>query len=151
MAESAPAAEDIQRQMHTVRSELREDVQEIVDNARVLGQWQYYVRNYPWLCLGAAAAAGYLLVPPRMHVIRPDADDLAKLVRQHQIALKTEVKPQPAPSLLGRLVGMAAGALLQGAVAVASGQMNQLMRRLATVPPPPLETGGGFSHEKPHR
>ena len=135
--------------MHTVRTELREDVQEIVDNARVLAQWQYYVRNYPWLCLGAAAAAGYLLVPPRIHVVRPDAKAVADMVRQHQIALKTEVMPQPAPSLLGQLVNMAAGALLQGAVTVASGQVNQFMRRLATEAPP-REAGGGPTHEKPH-
>jgi hypothetical protein len=44
-----PAAEEIQRQMRDVRSELRNDVQELVDNACVMTDWHYYVRSYPRL------------------------------------------------------------------------------------------------------
>src|SRR4030095_12802878 len=98
-----PAAEEIQRQMRDVRSELREDMQEIVENARVMADWQYYVRSYPWLCLGAAAALGFVLVPPRVQMVKPDSRLLADLVRQHQVAIKAEVKPQPSPGLAGGL------------------------------------------------
>ena len=145
-----PAAEEIQRQMRDVRSELRNDVQELVDNARVMTDWHYYVRSYPWLCLGAAAAVGYLLVPSRVQVFKPDAQMLADLVRQHQVAVKSEVKPQPSSGLLGGLVNMAAGAALQGAMAIASQQLNQFLRGLATPPSPPQPTGGP-DHEEPHR
>jgi len=144
-----PAAEEIQRQMRDVRSELREDVQEIVDNARIMTDWQYYVRSYPWLCLGAAAAAGYLLVPSRVQVFKPDPQTLAELVRQQQVAVKAEVQPQPPAGLIGGLVNMAAGVALQGAMAIASQQLNQFLQGLAAPASPPTVTGG--SDEEPHR
>jgi len=146
-----PAAEEIQRQMRDVRSELRNDVQDLVDNARVMTDWHYYVRSYPWLCLGAAAAVGYLLVPSRVQVFKPDAQMLANLVRQHQLAVKTEVKPQPSGGLLGGLVNMAAGAALQGAMAIASQQLNQFLRGLAAPASPPPQPMGGSGYEEPHR
>jgi hypothetical protein len=152
---TTPAAEEIQRQMRSVRSELRDDVQDIVESARVMTDWQYYVRSYPWLCLGAAAAAGYLLVPSRVQVFKPDSQTLANLVRQHQVAVKTEVKPQPSPGLLGGLVNMAAGAALQGAMAIASRQLNLFLQGLAAPPTPPSATGGaatgGADHAEPNR
>lgn len=145
---TTPSADEIQRQMRDVRAELREDVQEIVDNAKVMTEWQYYVRRYPWLCLGAAAALGYLIVPPRIHVVKPDPKALADLVRQRQVAVKAEVSPRPAPGLLGGLVNMAAGAALQGVLAIASAQLHQFLQGLST-----SGTGarGGQSHEKSHR
>jgi hypothetical protein len=145
---TSPAAEEIQRQMRNVRSELREDVQEIVENARVMTDWQYYVRSYPWLCLGAAAALGYVLVPPRTHLIKPDPKLLAELVRQHQIAVKAEVKPQPSPTLMGRFVNLGAGLVLQGAMALASRQLNQFLQGLATHTAPQPAAGG--HREEPH-
>jgi len=147
---TTPAAEEIQRQMRDVRSELRNDVQDLVENARVMTDWHYYVRSYPWLCLGAAAAVGYLLVPSRVQVLKPDPQMLAELVRQHQVSVKAEVKPQPSAGLLGGLVNMAAGAALQGAMAIASQQVNQFLQGLATPPSPPQPTGGP-GYEEPHR
>ena len=147
---TTPAADDIERQMRALRSDLREEVQEIVDNARVMTDWHYYVRSYPWLCLGAAAALGYILVPPRVQVVKPDAAMLADLVRQHQVDVKTEVKPQPAQGLIGSLMNMAAGVALQGAMAVASRQLNQFLEGLASPPSPP-PVSGGLDHEEPHR
>ncbi len=149
MSEASPAtAEEIQQQMRAVRSELRDDVQEIVANARVLADWRYYVQTYPWLCVGAAAAAGYLLVPPRVNVVRPDARELADLVRQHQLALKAELKPKPASGILGSLVNMVAGAALQGAMAVASYQLDQLIKGWKAASPP---DAGESQHEESHR
>ena len=145
-----PSADEIQRQMREVRVELRDEMQEIVDNARVLSDWQYYVRQYPWLCMGAAAALGYLIVPQRVQVIKPDSKAIADMIRQHQVSVKTEVKPQPAPGLLGGLVNMAAGMAVQGLLAVASAQLNQFIQQV-TEQPGRVETRGGASrHEKPH-
>jgi hypothetical protein len=146
---TTPAADEIERQMRALRSELREDVHEIVENARVMTDWQYYVRTYPWLCLGAAAALGYVLVPSRVQVVKPDAATLAELVRQHQVNVKAEVKPQPSPGMLGRLVNMAAGMALQGAMVVASQQFNQFLQGLSA-PARQAPAAGGSGHEQPH-
>jgi hypothetical protein len=142
------SADEIQRQMHAVRTELKDDVKEIVANARVMADWHYYVRTYPWFCVGAAAAAGYLLVPSRVTVVRPDSHELAELVRQHQVAVKAEVKPKPAIGILGSLINMAAGAALQGGMAVASYQLDQLLKGWKA------GTGGSAGdteHEESHR
>ena len=53
-----------------------------------------YVRAYPWLCVGAAVAAGYLIVPQRSVVIQPDAEALIELARKHKLVVKTE-EPTP--------------------------------------------------------
>ena len=60
----SPKTNAIRQRMDEVRCDLDEDVQEIVEGARDMGKWRYYVRTYPWICLGAALAAGYFIVPP---------------------------------------------------------------------------------------
>ena len=62
---NSPKAMAIRQRMEEVRCDLDEDVQDIVEEARDMGQWRYYVRSYPWVCVGAALAAGYLIVPRR--------------------------------------------------------------------------------------
>jgi hypothetical protein len=77
----SPATDAILRRMEEVRWDVDEDVQEIVEGARDMGKWRYYVKNYPWVCLGAALAAGYLIVPRRSLAMPPaaqKADELAK-------------------------------------------------------------------------
>jgi hypothetical protein len=55
--------ESIQRQMETVRCEMIQDVREIKGDVRSYFDWRAYVKKSPWICLTAAFAAGYLLVP----------------------------------------------------------------------------------------
>jgi len=56
---------DIQRRMAQVRHEMHQEVQGAVKGAQSLTDWRTVVRSHPWLSLGVAAAAGYLLVPKR--------------------------------------------------------------------------------------
>jgi len=114
----ASSADEIQRQMRQVRRELGEDVQEIVDNARIMADWRHYVRTYPWVCVGVALAAGYLIVPSRAHVIRPDAKTLAEWTKDQKIVVEPAAQARPQTTLTNRLVGMAAGALMQGGIAM---------------------------------
>ena len=34
-------------------------------SARSMVDWKHYVKTYPWVCLGAAGALGFLIVPKR--------------------------------------------------------------------------------------
>jgi len=60
--------EDIQREMQQVRANLSCDVRSLAQRARDTTDWRFYVRHYPWACLGAVAATGFLLVPRKKQV-----------------------------------------------------------------------------------
>jgi hypothetical protein len=127
-------AEDIQSQMRQVRRELGEDVQEIVDNARILADWKHYVRTYPWICVGVALAAGYFIVPSRPQLIRPDAKTLAEWAKNQKLIVEPVSQARPKPTLTGRLGSLAASALLQGGMAVLRQYLNgQLANRQTTL------------------
>ncbi|HEX5104768.1 MAG TPA: hypothetical protein VFV87_13195 [Pirellulaceae bacterium] len=130
MSSSNPSADEIQREMQQVRVELREDMQVMVQSARELTDWTYYVRTYPWACMGAAAAIGFLIVPPRTPVIRPDPKDLLELVKDQKVTVKMEEK-RAAPSFAGSLLRMAAGSLLQGGLAILTHQFDQYRQEQA--------------------
>ncbi len=120
-------AEAIQRHMREVRVELRDDVREMVVSANNMADISRYVRAYPWLCVGAALAAGYLIVPQRAVVVRPDADTLLELAKKHKLVVKTEEKAatKKRGGLVSQLVGMAAAAMLQGGLKMATHQISE--------------------------
>lgn len=142
MAQTSQEADDIQREMRQVRVELRDDVKDMVASARVLRDWQAYVRSYPWLCVGAAATLGYFLVPSRMMVIRPDTASLLDLAKQQKLVVKMDQMAQK-PSLVRSLLGMAAGTLMQAGMAVATKQINEFLASANGQPPPRRE--GAYS------
>lgn len=147
MSETIDVA-DIQRQMSEIRGEMRHDMQTLVTNARTLSDWRYYVRNYPWACLGAAAFAGYLLVPPRIAVAAPAPASREPAPRTHGEQKEKEQKK----GLAGVVMGMVMSAALQGASGIAKNMVTHY-----------LETGKfefpgmkmprqpqGQPHEEPH-
>ena len=118
--------DELQRQMRQVRAELRDDVQDLVVSAREMADWTKYVRAYPWLCAGAALAIGFILVPQRSHIIRPDADGLIELAKRHKLVVKMDGdQKKPRRGLFAELLGVAAGALLQGGLKILSQQLTQ--------------------------
>src|SRR5437667_12114685 len=86
-------AENIQKQMRELRAELRDDVQDVVVSAHKMADIANYVRAYPWLCVGAAVAAGFLIVPQRATILKPDAEALIELARKHKLVVKTDEGP----------------------------------------------------------
>jgi hypothetical protein len=124
---AASDADEIQKQMRELRADLREDVQDVVVSAHKMTDIANYVRAYPWLCVGAALAAGYLIVPQRAVVLRPDAEALVELARKHQLVVKTsEGSPKKKRGgLLGQLLSLAAATLLQGGLKIATTQLSE--------------------------
>src|SRR5262245_47445741 len=128
MSEVMPAsADEIQREMRQVRAELRGDVQDLVCSAHQMADVGTYVRAYPWLCVGAALAAGYLIVPQRAVVLRPDAEALIELARKHQLVVKTSEGPaqEKRGGLVAQLLGLAAATLLQSGLKFATNQLSE--------------------------
>lgn len=129
----ANSGEEIQQQMRQVRRELGEDVQEIVENARTMTDWRHYVRTYPWVCLGAAAFAGYLIVPSRQRIAAPDPQAIAEALKNHKVVVQSApAKAEAKATMRGQIVGMVTGALFQaGAAALKQYAARQLAEALA--------------------
>jgi len=128
---SSAEADEVQRQMREIRAELRDDVQELVVSAEKMADWTQYVTAYPWLCVGAALAAGYLIVPQRAVVMRPDAEALIELAKKHKLFVNTSDNatggkvPRKRGGLFGELLGLAAATLLQGGLKMVTTQLAQ--------------------------
>ena len=98
------------------------------------GRLEHYVKTYPWVCLGTAAAVGFLIVPKRSTAIHPDLAALTALARTgHLVA-----EPAPAAtrgwvdSLLATIASMA----VRRAVDLL-GQGSARVLGIAEVLPPP--------------
>jgi hypothetical protein len=135
-------ADEVQRQMRDIRADLRDDVHEIVESANKMADLSTYVRAYPWLCVGAALAAGYLIVPQRAVIMRPDAEAMIELAKKHKLFVNTTdgmqggKMPRKRGGLFGELLGLAAATLLQGGLKIVTTQLAQ-----AYAPPPSHSNG----------
>jgi hypothetical protein len=109
--------------MDQVRCSLGEEVEEIADSARSLVDWRQYVRESPWLCLGGAAALGFLLVPGRATVVAANADVLERLLQRGKM-LQPELKVRR--GMAGALAGLLARAALRGVVGYVAQHAGEL-------------------------
>ena len=65
--------QEIYRRMAVIRRELHTNVSESVAGAEAVVDWGRYTWTYPWIALGAAAGAGYLLYNSRHQPAKADA------------------------------------------------------------------------------
>src|SRR5262245_36057535 len=138
---SQSTAESIRQRMHEVRSELGDDVEEFVESARTITDWRYYVERYPWVCLAAAFALGYVVVPKRMPVINLYADAVLELAKKKQLVIKPERKNPEKRSWRAGLVSLLANAAINGATAY--------MRQRSAGETSPRTFAGANGGEKP--
>lgn len=120
-------AEEIQQEMRQVRRELTEDMQEIVDNARVMTDWRYYIRTYPWAAVGAAAVIGYWLVPSKSRYVGPDAAAIGDIMKAQIQSVQSSVEKNKTKGITATIVGLAGSALLQGGIALGRQQLSKFM------------------------
>jgi len=55
----------VKARMQGIRCDIDQDLQDVSASAHSMVDWKHYVKTYPWVCLGAAAALGFLIVPKR--------------------------------------------------------------------------------------
>lgn len=122
---------DISRRMQEVRSELGDDVEEIVESARTLADWRHYVKQFPWACLAGAAALGFFIVPKRIELISPDANALEELAKRNKLVIKSDPKPQATSGLGGSVVSLLARSFGRGAVSYAGKNIGKVFVRSA--------------------
>ena len=122
-------AEDIQQQMTCVRCNLNEEMGEIVGSARVMSDWHYYMKTYPWLCLGAVLAVGYLVVPARLQTTQPNAQTLAKSAKRSRWLVRPQPEIRSRSGLAGSVVSLLAGMLARRLVSYAEQSVAKVASR----------------------
>ena len=129
----SPETNAIRQRMEEVRCDLDEDVQEIVEGARGMGEWRTYVRTYPWVSLGAALAVGYLIVPRRPLSMQPDAQMLAELANQSRLLATSHMPPKN--SARGILLALVGTLVVRGVSSYVGQQAGKLFANQAAKSP----------------
>ncbi len=119
------SAERIRSRMESIRGQLDQDVDDVVESAKSMIDWRVYVSEYPWACLGAAVAIGYLVVPRQLEVNRPDADTLLELAKGNKLVVSANPSPQPSRGVAGMLFHVAAKAAVRGALSYLGQQLGK--------------------------
>ena len=120
-------AEALVQQMDAVRGRAIHRVEGMVESARTLMDWRHYVASHPWVCLGVAAAAGYLIVPQRPIVVATDGYDGERPAIDAATLKAAAAQSAPRGGLVNALVGMAASAAVRAATQAASQYGPQLL------------------------
>jgi hypothetical protein len=58
--------------MQGIRRDIDQDLEDVSASAHSMVDWKHYVKTYPWVCLGTAAALGFLVVPKRSAAINAE-------------------------------------------------------------------------------
>lgn len=122
------SANDIQHQMSRIRCDLHTNVRGIVENAKVIADWKYYVRRYPWACVAGVAALGYLAVPRRLEILRPDPSTLAELAKTNRLIVNPQPEPRPHGGAVASLFTFLANTFLRVAMGYVGQQAGRILR-----------------------
>lgn len=121
-------AQKILAEMEMVRREVDEDVDDLVDVAKQMTDWRYYVRNYPWLCVGGAALVGYFAIPRRIEVIRPDPDDIEELAKRRKLVVDPSNEKKVKSGVSGQLFNFLSSLALRGLITYGTAQATRLFQ-----------------------
>ena len=111
--------------MLQLRCEIDGDMEDMAASARSVVDWKHYVKTYPWVCLGAAVALGFLIVPKRSRAINAELATPTELAGTgHPI-----VKPASAAThgLIDALLATVANIAVQRATAYLGQSMGRLL------------------------
>jgi hypothetical protein len=133
-----PQADRLRQEMRTIRRELGDNVEELVEHAEQLMDWRYYVRRYPWASLGVAALVGYFVVPQRVVTLPTDDQTLSRLADRLPIHPPTSQPKKQRSSMLNSLISMGTGLALRAATAYLTQQVGKVVAQQTT--PHPVET-----------
>jgi len=118
-------AENICRRMAELRRELVHDMQDVSRSAKAMASPSFYIRKFPWATLAIAAGVGYMLIPKKKQIIKPDMEALAELVRKNQVNIN-------APKAAEESQGMVKTLAVMGLTWAAKAGMNYVIQQLTT-------------------
>jgi len=137
--------DQVRRQMARIRCELDENVEQVVESARQMTDWRYYVRAYPWAALGLAFVAGYFVVPRRVEIVKPDADEIYKLAKKNRIVVQdnTSASKKADRGMGGAILNFVANMATRSLMAYVGQQVGKMAGIQAAESPPPGSVGSG--------
>jgi hypothetical protein len=132
VATATNEVEELQRRMAEIRRDLHESVRDVVATAEAVTDWRRYIRMYPWVALGAAAAVGYVVVPKRKKAVPvtiATESDMVKLQKAAGGAAET-VKKNPKKSLLAAGLGLLAPVAVRAIQGYAVGYLESWIAQM---------------------
>ena len=114
-----PRGDKVRERMQQLRCEIDEDVEDVSASARTMLDWKHYVKTHPWVCLGAVAALGFLIVPKRSRAIN------AELATQTESAGTGHPIVKPAPTAVRGVVDAIVATIMGIAVREATVYLGQ--------------------------
>ena len=84
-----PLDDTVGTRMQGIRCDIDQDLEDVSASARNMVDWKHYVQAYPWLCLGTAAALGFLLVPKRSTAPQVDLTTPPEPARMGHLAVNS--------------------------------------------------------------
>jgi len=111
--------------MKQLRCEIDEDMEDMAASARSVVDWKHYVKTYPWVCLGAAVALGFLVVPKRSRVLRLDLATLTELARTGHLVV--EAAPAATHGFIDSLLATVANIAVREATACLGRSAGRLL------------------------
>lgn len=110
-----PLDDAVRARMQGIRCEIDRDLADVSASARSMVDWKHYVKTYPWLCLGTAAALGFLIVPKRSTATSADVAAPAEPAQSgHPVANSA---PAAGSGWVGALVTAVVGIAVREAIA----------------------------------
>ena len=138
-----PLDDNVRVRMQGIRCEIDQDLEDVSASAHRMVDWRHYVRTYPWVCLGTAAALGFLVVPRRSTKI------YAKLATQTTLERPGHFVVEPSSSAPRRMITTLLATVASMAVRSVIGLLAQSSARVLGImedaPPRPLSAFDGAS------
>jgi hypothetical protein len=101
--------EELRHQMAALRGSLGNDLEHTVAGLREMVDWRQLVRHHPWACLGAAAIAGFAVIPSKAtFVVKADASSISNLARGQGLHVEGASPGSGAVGTIARMVGQMA-------------------------------------------
>jgi hypothetical protein len=121
---SEEEAREVIARMAALRHEIISDVEQVSESARAMTDWTYYVRRFPWVAVGVAAAAGFLLVPRKKATITPTPEQLAALANNKEFVAAATQQLKPPESVAKQLAVVLAGIAGKAALSYITAQFR---------------------------
>ncbi len=136
-----PSLDDTMRaRMAGIRCDIDQDLEDVSESARSMVDWKHYVKTYPWVCVGAAVALGFLIVPKRSPAASADLATPSEPANTGPALVPSA--PTAARGVFDALVGAVAGVAVREVIAY----LGQNAERILGMTSPPKRNHNDPNH-----